>query len=193
MTIGIIAEDKSDVRVMESITLTMLKPHTVGFKSFVGGGCGKLRRKCRAWSRDLIKRGCKWIVVVHDLDDRDAEAERELLAELSAAASDGRPTASVVLIPKREIEAWLLYDANAIAAAFGQTIPLKLPGNPEALADPKQRLGQLIWGKYRKTYVHTLDNPKIAKHIKAHLLQQSRSFRPHFAFTAQVKQVLPRR
>ena len=41
---------------------------------------------------------------------------------------------------KREIEAWLLYDGWAIAAAFRENQRPKLPGNPENISDPKKYL-----------------------------------------------------
>ena len=61
MNMGIIAEDDSDVAVIREITLALLKPHRVGFKRFVGNGCGKLRRKCEAWARNLVQQGCSSI------------------------------------------------------------------------------------------------------------------------------------
>jgi hypothetical protein len=185
--IGIIAEDDSDVAVLREVTLALLKPHRIGFKQFVGDGCGKLRRKCAAWARNLVQQGCPWIVVVHDLDVQD---ERELHASLTDAIAPARAKASVVLIPKREIEAWLLYDGRAIAAAFNENRPPRLPGKPESLLDPKKHLRDLIWTKYRKDCLNTVHNPMIAKHIDVSLLKPSASFAPHPIFTATVRKLL---
>ena len=184
---GIIAEDDSDVAVLREITLTLLKPHRLGFNRFVGDGCGKLRRKCGAWARNLVKKGCPWIVVVHDLDVHD---EKQLRVYLTAAIGCAGAQASVVLIPKREIEAWLLYDAGAIAEAFCENQLPRLPGNPESLPDPKKHLRDLVWKKYRKDYLNTVHNALIAHHIDASLLSRSRSFAPHFVFAATVKRML---
>lgn len=184
MKIGIIAEDDSDVGVLREITLTLLKPHAVGFSRFVGDGCGKLRRKCGAWARILVQQGCPWIIVVHDLDVWN---EKQLRAQLTKAIAPARTRANVVLIPKREIEAWLLYDGRAIAEAFSENERPHLPGNPESLSDPKKYLGDLVWRKYRKRYLNTVHNPKIAKHIDVSLLKRSGSFAPHVAFTGGVK------
>jgi hypothetical protein len=187
LKIGIIAEDDSDVAVIREITLTLLKPRAVGFRQFVGNGCGKLRRKCGAWSRTLVSQGCPWIVVVHDLDLYNGN---ELRLELDNAISPAGASVSVILIPKREIEAWLLFDGAAIARAFRMSQPPKLPGNPESLPDPKRHLSDIIWRKYRKDYLNTLHNALIAKHIVVSRLQGSRSFVPHLQFTAAVKSVL---
>lgn len=184
MKLGVIAEDDSDVAVMSEVTRKLLQPHTIGFKKFVGNGCGKLRRKCGAWARNLVQQGCRWIIVVHDLDVND---ERELRGRLTASIRPAGAEASVVLIPKREIEAWLLYDARAIATAFGERPLLPLPGNPESIGDPKKHLHELIRRRYHKTYLTTVHNPSIAKHVDVSLLRRSRSFAPHFGFTAGVR------
>jgi len=184
---GVIAEDDSDVAVVREVTLSLLKPHRVGFRRFVGNGCGKLRRKCGAWARTLVRQGCQWITVVHDLDVHD---ERQLRAQLTEAITPARAKASVVLIPKREIEAWLLYDGGAIAAAFNEIQQPRLPGNPEALLDPKKHLRNLIWKKYRKEYLNSVHNARIAERIDVSLLKRSASFAPYPVFTAAVRKVL---
>lgn len=188
MKMGIIAEDDSDVGVLREITLGLLKPRTIGFSRFVGDGCGKLRRKCGAWARNLVSQGCPWIVVVHDLDVHD---EHQLRAQLTRAIAPAQAKASVVLIPKREIEAWLLYDAAAIAAAFSESGHPQVPENPESLLDPKKYLRDLVWKKYRKEYLNTVHNPLIAKHIDLSLLGRSGSFAPHVAFARTVRGMLP--
>ena len=50
MKLGIIAEDYCDVDVLKYLTLRLLHRRGLGFKCFVGKGCGKLKRKCRAWA-----------------------------------------------------------------------------------------------------------------------------------------------
>lgn len=186
MKMGIIAEDDSDVAVVREVTLSLLKPHRIGFRRFVGHGCGKLRRKCGAWARILVLQGCPCITVVHDLDVQD---ERRLRAQLTEAIAPARARASVVLIPKREVEAWLLYDGAAIAAAFKENQQPRLPGNPESLLDPKEHLRDLIWKKYGKQYLNTVHNARIAEHIDVSLLRRSASFAPHPVFTAVVKKM----
>ena len=187
MNMGIIAEDDSDVGVMREITSKLLRPFNVGFKRFVGNGCGKLRRKCAAWATVLTQQGCSWIVVIHDLDFND---EDQLRTELTNALNAATHRPSIVLIPRREIEAWLLYDGAAIAKAFGANKSPKLPGNPEALPDPKKQLRTLVKKSFGKTYIHTIHNQIIARFIKVSLLQKSKSFSPHIAFSANVRAAL---
>lgn len=187
MKLGIIAEDDSDVAVVRELTLKLVKPHVVGFRRFVGDGCGKLRRKCGAWARTLVSQGCPSIIVVHDLDVHD---DAQLRASLDRAIAPAGAKARVVLLPKREVEAWLLYDSRAIAAAFNEDAMARLPGDPESLLDPEKHLRDLIWRKYRKDYLNTVHNAQIAKHIDVSLLKRSASFAPHPVFVAKVKELL---
>lgn len=187
MKMGIIAEDDSDVEVLAEITLNLLKPYSVGFRRFVGHGCGKLRRKCASWAKNLVQKGCCWIVVVHDLDVHD---ERELRVQLTRAVDGSGAKTRIVLIPKREIEAWLLYDGHAIAAAFREQKSPKVPGDPESLVDPKKHLRDLVRKQYRKEYLNTLHNSLIAKRIDVSFLRKSASFAPHFDFTKTVRGML---
>ena len=168
MKLGIIAEDESDVAVIQAVTLSLLKPRHVGFSRFVGHGCGKLRRKCGGWARALVRQGCPWVAVVHDLDIND---EPQLRTQLAEAIRPAGAQSTVVLIPKHEIEAWLLYDGGAIARAFNEKQPPKLPGDPESLPDPKKHLRHLIRKKYDKEYVNTIHNARIANHIDTTLLR----------------------
>jgi hypothetical protein len=187
MKMGIIAEDDSDVAVVRELTLTLLRPRRIGFKRFVGNGCGKLRRKCGAWAANLVRQGCPWISVVHDLDQNN---EEQLRHRLVASLADVAAEATIVLIPKREIEAWLLFDANAIASAFHERRRLRLPGNPEGLNDPKRFLGDLIRRVYRRDYLNTVHNEAIAKAVDIACLRRCRSFSAHPEFVAKIRKKL---
>ena len=52
---------------------------------------------------------------MHDLDTNE---EQTLRRELAQSLAEIPASATVVLIPVHEIESWLMYDANAIRAAF---------------------------------------------------------------------------
>ena len=183
MTLGIIAEDHSDVAILKEIALTLLKPKKVGIKQFVGKGCGKLRRKCRAWAENLVKQGCPWVIVAHDLDKND---EAKLRTELEGMIAEVKFRASVVLIPVREIEAWLMYDSDALRLVFNGHSNPHLPGAPQSLPDAKKALGNLIWRSFRKDYVSTIHNERIAKKINLLRLQKAKSFGQYPEFIKKI-------
>src|SRR5690349_14863185 len=67
-SIGIIAEDKSDVEASKYLIRRIINRDKMSFKHFVGDGCGKIKRKALDWSNNLHKRGCDLLILIHDLD-----------------------------------------------------------------------------------------------------------------------------
>ena len=187
MKLGIIAEDDSDVGVVSQLTRRMVRPRKIGFKRFVGKGCGKIMRKCRSWAEILVRQGCLWVVVVHDCDQNDEEALRQ---KLEATVTGVNARASIVLIPVKEIEAWLLFDPKAIASTFREEKKPRLPGDPESLQDPKKKLGEIVWKTYRKQYLNTIHNEIIAKNLDPHFLNKARSFELYPPFLGTLRREL---
>lgn len=85
MLIGIIAEERNDIDVLNKITGKLVEARRFAFKQFIGHGCGRVRKKCSSWARNLLKRGCNHLVIVHDLD---VNIENELRTELTALIQD---------------------------------------------------------------------------------------------------------
>jgi len=182
MKVGVIAEECNDVEVLYNLTCKLINENKFSFKKFVGHGCGKLRRKCSAWAKNLLSRGCSFLIVVHDLDNENIDSLRN---ELEKLISDVPFSASIVLIPVREVEAWLLTDPKALKEVFNLPKQPKLPGNPESIQDPKEKLAKIIWSCGKKQYVNTIHNKKIAELISIKKLKTCRSFRPYIGFVSR--------
>jgi hypothetical protein len=183
MRIGVIAEEVNDVDVLYEFTCKLIDERAFSFKKFVGHGCGRLRRKCAAWATNLLARGCTHLVVLHDLD---RYAESVLRAQLEDCVKDVGFDAYVILIPIREIEAWLLVDANALQSVFNMTKRPKLPNKPEAVLRPKKKLRDIVWKTAKKHYVHSIHNRKIAAASRLAMVKSCVSFGPYPRFiTAQ--------
>ncbi|CCE02825.1 DUF4276 family protein [Bradyrhizobium sp. STM 3809] len=174
--IGIIAEDKSDVAVIK-VLIERIRNSPVSVKHFVGNGCGKLVGKCGAWSRELARLGCEYLVVVHDLDRRKLS---ELEGTLRRALAVNPIQASLIVIPVQEIEAWILSDEIALSKFFGLKRPIKQIANPETVANPKEQIGTLIYRHSGggKRYVNTLHNERLAGQIRISRLRACSSFLP---------------
>ncbi len=173
MDIGVIAENKSDVEVLDKFMGKLIDTHRFSLKKRIGHGCGPIRKKCNAWAINLIKCGCCHLIVLHDLDDK---IENELRSQLEEKVRNVGFEGYVVLIPKYEIEAWLLYDNIALKSVFNlRTIP-RLPFNPELIVDPKKALRDIIWKKSKKHYINTIHNVKIAEKIRISRLVPCQSF-----------------
>ena len=173
VTLGMIAEDRSDIAVMTVLTAKVLPRQAFSVKHFAAGGCGKLRQKCTAWANNLRLRGCEYIIVVHDLD---TASEAELRQDLEGRVRGVAVRASLVLIPVREMEAWLLADAEALRKTFNLKRAPKLPRNPENIANPKEYLGEVVWKSGRKRYVNTLHNERIAVAARLSEVNRCNSF-----------------
>jgi hypothetical protein len=173
--VGVIAEDLSDVEVIEEIIAKRRKRHLFKIKKFVGHSCGKVRAKCHDWARNLRIQQCTLLILVHDLDENNLN---ELKAEIECALRPSPIAKHVIVIPIREIEAWLLSDHDAINKTFG--LKLKKIPNPEAIRRPKEHLRDLIYLRSckRKIYVNTVHNRLIAANASLKQLNRCSSFVP---------------
>lgn len=180
LKIGVIAEDNSDVNVVNEL-IRKISPHKkLAIRKFVGQGCGKLRSKCPAWALQLKDQGCSLLIVIHDLDNNTLDDLGTKLKQLLHHCPIER---HIIIIPIREIEAWLLSDQVAIQKAFNLKKNVPRIANPQAIADPKKTLRDLIFSKSdnRKRYVVD-DNQKIAHYIEIVNLRRCSSFLPFEQF-----------
>jgi hypothetical protein len=175
MNIGIIAEEDNDVDVIKEIIAKIISPRLFSHKKFVGHGCGKVRRKCSAWAKNLKEKGCELLIVVHDLD---RESEASLRVTLEKQIENILFKGKQVLIPKEELEAWLLADDEALKQCFNLKKSPKTPHAPENIPSPKEHLQNLIWKASRKRYVNTIHNKKIAHSIDIKKLSICPSYLP---------------
>lgn len=179
MKIGVITEDESDFTVLEIIASKIIQKRSFSFKKTIAHGCGALRKNCGKWAHLLQKRGCELLIVVHDLDRND---EIKLRAEIETKTRSTKYRDSLILIPKEELEAWLLADPTALKKCFQLPKTPKTPVHPEQIKSPKEFLRDLIWKHGKKRYVNTVHNSKIAVEINPLLLEKCNSFTPYPIF-----------
>ncbi len=172
--IGILAEDLSDVEVVEAILTKYSERNKFFIKKFVGNGCGKLKNKCSKWGQILLARGCQHVVLLHDLD---RENKGKLRAVLEHRLSPVVLPCSVIVIPVEELEAWLLSDEDAIKAAFSLKSTPKRYQNTEQVKSPKEELSRLVWSLGGKRYFNTVHNRRIAERVSLDNLRRCPSFR----------------
>ena len=158
--IGIIAEDQSDVEVIDPIIAKISKVRYT-IRRIVGNGSARIRAKCGVWAQNLRSRGCKLLIVVHDSDSSDPDKLRN---EIKAALGSSAVGSCLIVIPVREIEAWLLADHGAIGRALRLYYPLNKISNPESILRPKEKLRDLIYNKSRPRikYVNSVHNKRDA-------------------------------
>lgn len=174
--IGLICEDRSDFQIFDEIFKKYVKPHNYKVKKFVANGCGKILSKCEAWIKDLCMNGCEYIIVAQDLDKNNLSKLRQEL-ENKICRSTRKP--SVVVIPTKEIEAWLLTDPKVLQSVFNLNRIPRVRNNPETIVDPKKEIDKLVQ-RHRTNnnvfYVHTTHNLKLIEKIKLPELRKCKSF-----------------
>jgi len=175
--VGIIAENRSDVVVIEAC-LRKIAPNRIrGTRTRLGLGCGPILPKCAAWAEQLHSSGCQALVVARDCDGGSAA---ELKQKLDQALSSSAIKRRIVVIPIQEIEAWLLSDVDAIRTAMNLKKRVKEVPDPEAVSDPKERIATIVWAasEKRRRYIHTKDNGPIAAHLRLERARRCKSFLP---------------
>jgi hypothetical protein len=177
ISIGVIAEDASDIAVVNQIIKKILPDRKYSIKSFVGHGCGKIRGKCCQWADVLHSKGCSRLLLLHDLDQSSLQ---QLRFQLEQRLLHCKITRNIVVIPIREIEAWLLSDTHAIQTAMNIQGKINSIPNPEGIDDPKRKLGEIIYLNSGKTkrYINTAHNWKIAAEIDISEVRKCSSFLP---------------
>jgi hypothetical protein len=162
--VGLIAEDESDISAIKEILKNITGKQNIGFKHFIGRGCGKIRRKADDWARQLKLRGCTVLILIHDLDrNRHSELHKLLCDKLQPFTINS----TLICIPIEEMEAWFLADEKGIKSALNLPRTPKVYHNPEKVKSPKEILGQEIEKASGNTlvYMNTKHNAIIAKAI----------------------------
>lgn len=171
--IGVIAEDQSDVDVVNEILLKYAISNRFCVRKFIGNGCGRIKGKLSSWSKQLAASGCKFIIILHDLDRKK---EDTLRSDLERMVPKELKKTCHICIPIEELEAWLLADCDALRAAFSLKVTPKRIKQCEAVKSPKEFLRDFIWTAGKKRYINTVHNVRIAKHSTLASLRQCNSF-----------------
>lgn len=171
--IGLITEGKSDRDVVEALMRKIVLSKRFKVVPVYARGCGRIKSKCRRWAENLRSRGCKSLILVHDLDNKDLGILRNDL-ESSLQPSPISPYG--IVVPVQMIEAWLLSDGNAIKQVFDLPSTPEV-SNPESIFDPKAKLRDMVYTLSGKRYVNTIHNLHIASALEIEKVRTCPSFR----------------
>jgi len=173
--LGLIVEDSDDLNVFKAILSKLVQQNQFKISKFLGKGCGKIKSKSTAWADNLTIKGCTHIILIHDLDRENKEKLHTLLVDKLAKSKSSN---YLIVIPKEEVEAWLLSDSAAINDVFGLQNKFPEITHPETIKSPKEYLGSLVYKLEKKRYLHTQHNPKIAASLEVRKLEKCPSFSP---------------
>ncbi len=162
--VGLIAEDESDIEALKELIKRITGKPNIGFKHFVGRGCGKIKRKADDWAKQLKSRGCKVLIVIHDLDKNNHEELYKLIHDnLHPFVIND----TLINIPIEEMEAWFLSDEKGLKKALNLKKSTRVFHHPETIISPKEMLGREIEkaSNDTKIYLNTKHNTIIARSI----------------------------
>lgn len=174
--VGIIAEDDSDFISARVLIRRIAGNDNIAIHKFIGKGCGKIKRKCNAWAKELSRKGCKTLVLIHDSDGNRLD---DLRRKLANALEPSPIKKRLICIPVQEFEAWLLSDPEAIKKGLNLRKNPVVKGLPERIDSPKEHLGLLIQraSNGEKIYLNTKHNVKIAEVLS---IDRAKRFCPSF-------------
>lgn len=181
LRIGVIAEDKSDVESARVLIRRITQREDIGVRHFIGTGCGKIKRKANSWAQNLRDKGCRLLILIHDLD----RAELDKLQQALKGALDPCPMEPyLICIPVEEMEAWWLSDPQAIKRALSLPRAPKIKGHPESISSPKEHLAKLVrrCSNNKKTFLNTKHNAIIAGELDLKKARKCSSFVPFYDF-----------
>lgn len=173
---GILAEDRSDVEVLQSLVQRIATAagdkKALSFKTKGYSGCAEMIRKGARDIRLFAGMSVNRVIVCYD-SDRCAPGERVKEVEEEVLQKAGVKVESCIVVPVQEIEAWILADMDAVKHVLTawKSVP-KSHTNPESLNDPKEHLERLSKRHGKPLYVHAIHNSKVAKHLNLDLLRQ---------------------
>lgn len=179
--VGVIAENTSDVQVIKILINKILNHKRHKVIPNPCNGHGKIMGKCKAYASDLKARGCGYLILVHDLDEKVLKG---LQVALQSALMPCPIQKHIIVIPIKEIESWLLSDGLAIKKTFNLKKEPKEITNPETIKDPKEKLEEVVrfYSEKNKFYHNTVHNGKIAEQIRIHKINKCSSFIPFLRF-----------
>lgn len=174
---GVLAEADSDADFLRCMIRRLAgRPVPVKKHAFHGGA--KLLKDGAQKLRLMHSLGASRFVICHDADGVDVETRRvEVIEKVRSKVSFNGTFC--ILIPKQELEAWILADLDAVSKVISSFRPRDKFPHPENVDDPKEKLEKLCSSGCRPLYSHAVHNAKVAEYLDLGIvLNKCPSFEP---------------
>ncbi len=172
---SIVAEDDSDVNCLKVLIKRLIdKP---SFKSRGKGydGSGKLLQDGWKEFKAADQLGFTRFIVCYDQDNSAKQARyEEVISKIIKPSGVKKEKNKIcILIPKQEMEAWILADIEAVTKIIPSWKPSERFSSPELVESPKEKLEKLSRIKSSKPlYVHATHNQQVFEHIDLEILKK---------------------
>jgi hypothetical protein len=167
---GILAEDESDAEML-SVIIRRIAKENVSIDAVGFGGGGDLLKHGAKRLKLMHRNGRRRFVICHDADELDCAA-RYAEIEAKIVKESGVNATICVLIPREEIESWILADLAAVSNVLKSFRPQNVFAQPEHIQKPKERLEKLCRVATTPRYTHAVHNPKVAKFLNREMVER---------------------
>jgi hypothetical protein len=188
MTIGIIAEDKTDYDAIKVI-INKISNKPLDTVGAYGSGKTSIIHDKKKFSDKLFNFNCDKVIIIRDSDGKN---EEEIIKEIKSAYDDTRISSKYyTCLAVEELETWFLADLSCIRSLYN--IPSNSKRMPTSTTDelhsPKEILKAYVekWSKGKDTHLQS-DGARLANLINIDVaMSNSISFRNfHKTITAVV-------
>jgi len=173
---GIIAEDNSDIECLKILIKRLAKNDSLKIKHKGYKGCANMLRD--GWKELKAYSELSYIthfVVCYDKDDSKGQTRyEEVINKIIKPSGIKKDKNKIcILIPTKEIEAWILADIKAVTHIISSWQPSENFSSPEIVEKPKEKLIKLSQIKNSKPlYDYATHNKKIMEHLDLETLKK---------------------
>lgn len=161
----VLAEDDTDFQTFKVIIRRLLGDAGITIKGRGYDGCGDMLNKGARFLAALNPPENFRCIVVHDCDGVGAEERQKQVVQRIFAPAKVRAKCGVV-VPKEEVEAWILADLDSLSAVIPNwKSPLNY-ARPEEIRNPKEQLHRLARDAKSRPRITEANNPKLASALR---------------------------
>jgi hypothetical protein len=192
----VIAEDKSDLECLKVLIRRLANDKTITIEGKGYHGCGDMLKNGALLLRSYGKqKNFRKFIVCYDRDEESSQKRYEqVISEIIKPAGIKKSENLIcILIPTKEIEAWILADTQAISKVFSSWKAEEEFLHPETIDNPKEKLVGLInKGRARPLYTDSSNNKPIMNYLNLDIVKKKcPSFAELAAFVEQNKPNYP--
>lgn len=184
MMYGILAEDASDADTL-AVLVRRLSGTSVPLKRHGFNGGSELLKKGADKVKLMYQLGERRFIICHDADGVEVEVRKAEIIERVVRPS-GIEALYCALVPKEEIESWILADINAVSRVITGFRASQDYPRPEGIRAPKESLEKACRLNMRPRYIHAVHNSKVAAYLDLDILKDKcPSFAPLVALVTK--------
>jgi len=171
----VIAEDTSDFNCLKILIKRLENKEAISVEGKGFGSCGNMMNKGAKFLSSYNEQNkYRKLIICHDRDESSYQGIYEkVVLKIVNNAKIKSEKLICILIPTKEIEAWILADIKAVSKVIPSWQPKDEYLHPEDIKDPKEALIRLSrTNRPKPLYSHNTHNEQIMKHIDLEMIKK---------------------